>query len=283
MLELKRITTNKRTVNNCTIESVICDTVNVKTVKQERTFKKQYLKSVYGLDSHYINIVHYDGRKKRIDIYALAFYCTFKTLRKATTKRAMELFDNKYSYCVHDWQDMICTGVDYCLYGYVDGNGKYHKGYYTDKISTVKELTGVIYSAINSVIYAKGVTGKWTGKEVLTEDYREVKTVVNLFNFINTNCTNINSVKWNMFINDVRNSLTNKQLQVFDCILDNEYVNTEIKADNSIDFSTDLIAIQLDKSKSAISHIIKRITEKCNDIINKYNMNTQEFIDYLSA
>lgn len=277
MLELKQVTINKEKINGCTVESTNVKTVNVKTKGQERTFQKRYLQSVYHLDSMYINVIHDNGRKGRIDVYALAFYCVFKTLRKAVTKRAIELFDCKYSSCIHDWQDMIMTGVDYMLFGYVDGNGKYHKGYYTDKIGNVKELTGVIFSAVNSVIYAKGVTGKWTGKEVLTDDYSEVKTVVNIFNYAKVNYSKINSEKWNSFLIDVKNALTNKQLEVFNCILDNEYINTK-------DFSTDLIAITLNKSKQAVCNITKRIKEKCENIVtSKYNMTKTEFINYLSA
>ena len=276
MLELKRITTNKRTVNDFTIESVICDTVNVKTVKQERTFKKQYLKSVFGLDSYYINVVHYNGRKKRIDIYALAFYCTFKTLRKATTKRAMELFDNKYSYCVHDWQDMICTGVDYCLYGYVDGNGKYHKGYYTDKISTVKELTGVIYSAINSVIYAKGVTGKWTGKEILTDDFAMVKNVVNIFGYVASG-NNINTEKYNRFINDIKKRIVSiATMKVFDCITDGAFVNS-----NGTFKQAEITKYLGYKSKNSIIRAIRDIKNIAEIVVSNYNMEVIDFIRYL--
>ena len=275
MLELKRITTNKKTINNCTIESVTCDTVNVKTVKQERTFKKQYLKSVFGLDSHYINVVHYNGRKKRIDIYALAFYCTFKTLRKATTKRAIELFDNKYSYCAHDWQDMICTGVDYCLYGYVDGNGKYHKGYYTDKISTVKELTGVIYSAINSVIYAKGVTGKWTGVEVLTDDFAIVKDVTNIFGYVASGKKTVNTEKYNQFINDIRKNIKTKYVAIFDFVIDRDYINVNGTVQSN------LVAELLGVSDRTVRRALADVKTSAKNVVSNYNMTVEQFIEYL--
>lgn len=277
MLELKKVVTTKTTVNDCIIEKSCLQSVKVKTKRQERTFKKHLLKSIYHIDSFYINVVHYNGRNKRLDICMTAYYCVFKSLRRATTKRAIELFEGRNYYTVDDWQDLILTATAYALYGYVDGNNNYHKGYYTDRIADIKELTATIYSAVNAVLYKKGAIGKWTGKEVLTEDYSEVKTVVNIFNYVKTNYSKINSEKWNSFLTDVKNALTNKQLEVFNCILDNEYINTK-------DFSTDLIAITLNKSKQAVCNITKRIKEKCEDIVtSKYNMTKTEFINYVSA
>lgn len=276
MLQVKQITTNKKQINGCTVESISVDTVNIKTVKQERTFQKRYLQSVYHLDSMYINVKHENGRNGRIDVYALAFYCVFKTLRKATTKRAIELFDNKFSYCVHDWQDMITTGVDYMLFGYVDGNGKYHKGYYTDKISNVKELTGVIFSAVNHVIYAKGVTGKWTGKEVLTDDFVMVKNVTNLFGYVASG-NNVNTEKYNRFIDDIKKHITSiATMKVFDCITDSEFVNS-----NGTFRQAEITKYLGYKSKNSIIRAIRDIKNIAEIVVSNYNMEVTDFIKYL--
>jgi len=279
MLELKQVTISKEKINGCTVESTNVKTVNVKTKGQERTFQKRYLQSVYHLDSMYINVKHDNGRKGRIDVYALAFYCVFKTLRKAVTKRAIELFDCKYSSCVHDWQDMIMTGVDYMLFGYVDGNGKYHKGYYTDRVGNIKELTGVIFSAVNSVIYAKGVTGKWTGKEVLTDDFAIVKDVTNIFGYIN-NCNSVNAKKYNMFIFNVKRFLDRQSdIKLLDAIAyDNK--NT-IGADGSILYNN--LSSIFDVSRMTINRGVKRIKIAITDTIAKYNMTETQFVEYLQA
>lgn len=279
MLELKQVTVSKEKINGCTVESTSVKTVNVKTKGQERTFQKRYLQSVYHLDSMYINVKHENGRNGRIDVYALAFYCVFKTLRKATTKRAIELFDNKFSYCVHDWQDMIMTGVDYMLFGYVDGNGKYHKGYYTDKISNVKELTGVIFSAVNHVIYAKGVTGKWTGKEVLTDNFAIVKDVTNIFGYVN-NCNSVNAKKYDMFIFNVKRFLDRQSdIELLDAIAYNN--KNTVGTDGSILYNN--LSSIFDVSRMTINRGVKRIKIAITDTIAKYNMTETQFVEYLQA
>ena len=277
MLELKQVTISKEKINGCTVESTSVKTVNVKTKGQERTFKKRYLQSVYHLDSMYINVVHDNGRKSRVDVYALAFYCIFKTLRKATTKRAIELFDNRFSYCVHNWQDMICTGVDYCLYGYVDGNGKYHKGYYTDKISNVKELTGVIFSAVNHVLYAKGVTGKWTGKEVLTDNFAMVKKFTDVYGVIKSNAINVNAAKYQQFIDDIRKNVKTAYLSVFDCIIENDYINTDGTTPSK------LIADVLGISDRKVRRAMNAVEDAATQVVSGYNMTVRQFINYLQT
>jgi len=279
MLELKQVTISKEKINGCTVESTSVKTVNVKTKGQERTFQKRYLQSVYHLDSMYINVVHDNGRKSRIDVYALAFYCVFKTLRKAATKRAVELFDNKFSYCVHDWQDMIMTGVDYMLFGYVDGNGKYHKGYYTDKIGNVKELTGVIFSAVNSVIYAKGVTGKWTGKEVLTDDFAIVKDVTNIFGYVASGTKSVNVDRYNQFISDIKKRIKSiPTIKVFDCITDGTFVNS-----NGTFKQAEITKHLGYKSTKSVIRAIRDIRDIAEIIVSNYNMTTNEFIKYLKS
>lgn len=276
MLELKKVVTTKTTVNDCIIEKSSLQSVKVKTVKQERTFQKRYLQSVYHLDSMYINVKHENGRNGRIDVYALAFYCVFKTLRKAATKRAIELFDCKYSSCVHDWQDMIMTGVDYMLFGYVDGNGKYHKGYYTDRVSNIKELTGVIFSAVNSVIYAKGVTGKWTGVEVLTDDFAIVKDVTNIFGYVASG-NNINTEKYNRFIDDIKMHITSiATIKVFDCITNSEFVNS-----NGTFRQAEITKYLGYKSKNSIIRAIRDIKNIAEIVVSNYNMEVTDFIKYL--
>jgi len=277
MLELKQVTISKEKINGCTVESTSVKTVNVKTKGQERTFQKRYLQSVYHLDSMYINVVHDNGRKSRIDVYALAFYCVFKTLRKATTGRAIELFDNKFSYCVHDWQDMVCAGVDYCLYGYVDGNGKYHKGYYTDKIGNVKELTGVIFSAINHAIYKKGVTGKWTGKEVLTDNFAMVKKFTDVYGVIKSNAINVNAAKYQQFIDDIRKNVKTAYLSVFDCIVENDYINTDGTTPSK------LIADVLGISDRKVRRAMNAVEDAATQVVSGYNMTVRQFIDYLQT
>jgi len=277
MLELKQVTISKEKINGCTVESTSVKTVNVKTKGQERTFQKRYLQSVYHLDSMYINVKHENGRNGRIDVYALAFYCVFKTLRKAATKRAVELFDNKFSYCVHDWQDMIMTGVDYMLFGYVDGNGKYHKGYYTDKISNVKELTGVIFSAVNSVIYAKGVTGKWTGKEVLTDDFAMVKKFTDVYGVIKSNAINVNAAKYQQFIDDIRKNVKTAYLSVFDCIVENDYINTDGTTPSK------LVADVLGISDRKVRRAMNAVEDAATQVVSGYNMTVRQFIDYLQT
>lgn len=277
MLELKQVTISKEKINGCTVESTNVKTVNVKTKGQERTFQKRYLQSVYHLDSMYINVKHENGRNGRIDVYALAFYCVFKTLRKATTKRAIELFDNKFSYCVHDWQDMIMTGVDYMLFGYVDGNGKYHKGYYTDKISNVKELTGVIFSAVNHVIYAKGVTGKWTGKEVLTDDFAMVKRFTDVYGVIKSNTINVNAAKYQQFIDDIRKNVKTAYLSVFDCIVENDYINADGTTPSK------LIADVLGISDRKVRRAMNAVEDAATQVVSGYNMTVRQFIDYLQT
>ena len=279
MLELKQVTVSKEKINGCTVESTSVKTVNVKTKGQERTFQKRYLQSVYHLDSMYINVKHENGRNGRIDVYALAFYCVFKTLRKAATKRAIELFDCKYSSCVHDWQDMIMTGVDYMLFGYVDGNGKYHKGYYADRVCNIKELTGVIFSAVNSVIYSKGVTGKWTGKEILTDDFAIVKDVTNIFGYVN-NCNSVNAKKYDMFIFNVKRFLDRQSdIELLDAIAyDNK--NT-IGTDGSILYNN--LSSIFDVSRMTINRGVKRIKIAITDTIAKYNMTETQFVEYLQA
>ena len=277
MLELKQVTISKEKINGCTVESTSVKTVNVKTKGQERTFQKRYLQSVYHLDSMYINVKHENGRNGRIDVYALAFYCVFKTLRKAATKRAIELFDNKFSYCVHDWQDMIMTGVDYMLFGYVDGNGKYHKGYYTDRISTVKELTGVIFSAVNHVIYAKGVTGKWTGKEVLTDNFAMVKKFTDVYGVIKSNAINVNAAKYQQFIDDIRKNVKTAYLSVFDCIVENDYINTDGTTPSK------LIADVLGISDRKVRRAMNAVEDAATQVVSGYNMTVRQFIDYLQT
>lgn len=277
MLELKQVTISKEKINGCTVESTNVKTVNVKTKGQERTFQKRYLQSVYHLDSMYINVIHDNGRKGRIDVYALAFYCVFKTLRKAATKRAIELFDNKFSYCVHDWQDMIMTGVDYMLFGYVDGNGKYHKGYYTDKIGNIKELTGVIFSAVNHVIYAKGVTGKWTGKEVLTDDFAMVKKFTDVYGVIKSNAINVNAAKYQQFIDDIRKNVKTAYLSVFDCIVENDYINVDGTTPSK------LIADVLGISDRKVRRAMNAVEDAATQVVSGYNMTVRQFIDYLQT
>ena len=277
MLELKQVTISKEKINGCTVESTSVKTVNVKTKGQERTFQKRYLQSVYHLDSMYINVKHENGRNGRIDVYALAFYCVFKTLRKAATKRAIELFDNKFSYCVHDWQDMIMTGVDYMLFGYVDGNGKYHKGYYTDKIGNVKELTGVIFSAVNHVIYAKGVTGKWTGKEVLTDNFAMVKKFTDVYGVIKSNAINVNAAKYQQFIDDIRKNVKTAYLSVFDCIVENDYINIDGTTPSK------LIADVLGISDRKVRRAMNAVEDAATQVVSGYNMTVRQFIDYLQT
>lgn len=277
MLELKQVTVSKEKINGCTVESTSVKTVNVKTKGQERTFQKRYLQSVYHLDSMYINVKHENGRNGRIDVYALAFYCVFKTLRKAATKRAIELFDNKFSYCVHDWQDMIMTGVDYMLFGYVDGNGKYHKGYYTDKIGNVKELTGVIFSAVNHVIYAKGVTGKWTGKEVLTDNFAMVKKFTDVYGVIKSNAINVNAAKYQQFIDDIRKNVKTAYLSVFDCIVENDYINIDGTTPSK------LIADVLGISDRKVRRAMNAVEDAATQVVSGYNMTVRQFIDYLQT
>lgn len=277
MLELKQVTINKEKINGCTVESTSVKTVNVKTKGQERTFQKRYLQSVYHLDSMYINVIHDNGRKGRVDVYALAFYCVFKTLRKAVTKRAIELFDCKYSSCIHDWQDMIMTGVDYMLFGYVDGNGKYHKGYYTDKIGNVKELTGVIFSAVNHVIYAKGVTGKWTGKEVLTDDFAMVKKFTDVYGVIKSNAINVNAAKYQQFIDDIRKNVKTAYLSVFDCIVENDYINADGTTPSK------LIADVLGISDRKVRRAMNAVEDAATQVVSGYNMTVRQFIDYLQT
>lgn len=279
MLELKQVTINKEKINGCTVESTSVKTVNVKTKGQERTFQKRYLQSVYHLDSMYINVVHDNGRKSRIDVYALAFYCAFKTLRKATPKRAIELFEYKYSSCVHDWQEIICTGVDYMLYGYVDGNGKYHKGYYTDRIANIKELTGTIYSAVNAVLYKKGATGKWTGKEVLTDDFAIVKDVTNIFGYVNK-CNSVNAKKYDMFIFNVKRFLDRQSdIELLDAIAYNN--KNTVGNDGSILYNN--LSSIFDVSRMTINRGVKRIKIAITDTIAKYNMNEIQFVEYLQT
>lgn len=275
MLELKKVVTTKTTVNDCIIEKSCLQSVKVKTKKQERTFQKRYMQSVYHLDSMYINVVHDNGRKSRIDVYALAFYCVFKTLRKATTKRALELFDCKYSSCVHDWQDMIMTGVDYMLFGYVDGNGKYHKGYYTDKVSNIKELTGVIFSAVNSVIYAKGVTGKWTGVEVLTDDFAIVKDVTNIFGYVASGKKTVNTEKYNQFINDIRKNIKTKYVAIFDFVIDRDYINVNGTVQSN------LVAELLGISDRTVRRALADVKASAKTVVSNYNMTVEQFIEYL--
>lgn len=275
MLELKKVVTTKTTVNDCIIEKSSLQSVKVKTKKQERTFQKRYIQSVYHLDSMYINVVHDNGRKSRIDVYALAFYCVFKTLRKATTKRAIELFDCKYSSCVHDWQDMIMTGVDYMLFGYVDGNGKYHKGYYTDRVSNIKELTGVIFSAVNSVIYAKGVTGKWTGVEVLTDDFAIVKDVTNIFGYVASGKKTVNTEKYNQFINDIRKNIKTKYVAIFDFVIDRDYINVNGTVQSN------LVAELLGVSDRTVRRALADVKASAKTVVSNYNMTVEQFIEYL--
>lgn len=275
MLELKKVVTTKTTVNDCIIEKSCLQSVKVKTQKQERTFQKRYMQSVYHLDSMYINVVHDNGRKSRIDVYALAFYCVFKTLRKATTKRAIELFDCKYSSCVHDWQDMIMTGVDYMLFGYVDGNGKYHKGYYTDRVSNIKELTSVIFSAVNSVIYAKGVTGKWTGIEVLTDDFAIVKDVTNIFGYVASGKKTVNTEKYNQFINDVRKNIKTKYVAIFDFVIDKDYINVNGTVQSN------LVAELLGVSDRTVRRALADVKASAKTVVSNYNMTVEQFIEYL--
>lgn len=277
MLELKQVTISKEKINGCTVESTSVKTVNVKTKGQERTFQKRYLQSVYHLDSMYINVKHENGRKGRVDVYALAFYCVFKTLRKAVTKRAIELFDCKYSSCIHDWQDMIMTGVDYMLFGYVDGNGKYHKGYYTDKIGNVKELTGCIFSAVNHVIYAKGVTGKWTGKEVLTDDFAMVRKFADVYGVIKSNAINVNAAKYQQFIDDIRKNVKTAYLSVFDCIVENDYINTDGTTPSK------LIADVLGISDRKVRRAMNAVEDAATQVVSGYNMTVRQFIDYLQT
>lgn len=275
MLELKKVVTTKTTVNDCIIEKSSLQSVKVKTQKQERTFQKRYLQSVYHLDSMYINVVHDNGRKSRVDVYALAFYCVFKTLRKATTKRALELFDCKYSSCIHDWQDLIMTGVDYMLFGYVDGNGKYHKGYYTDRVSNIKELTGVIFSAVNSVIYAKGVTGKWTGVEALTDDFAIVKDVTNIFGYVASGKKTVNTEKYNQFINDIRKNIKTKYVAIFDFVIDRDYINVNGTVQSN------LVAELLGVSDRTVRRALADVKASAKTVVSKYNMTVEQFIEYL--
>lgn len=242
---------------------------------QKRTNKLTFLETIYHLHPLYINVIHKDGRKKRTNIYALMYYATRKTLSRATTKRAMELYDGRFHNAVDDWQDLLSTSAVNSLYGYTDNKGNYHKGYYTDKMATVTAIMATAYSAVNAVLYASNAAGRHAGKVVLTDDYKVVTDVTNIFGYVVSGRTTVNAKKYAVLIEDVRKLLKTSYLKVFDCIIENDYTNT----DGTIPSA--LIADVLGISDRTARRALSAVKDSVRIIVSNYNMTASQFVAYL--
>lgn len=252
--------------------------VIMSTNYQKKTNDCSILASVYGFNPYRIKVIHKNGKKGRVNVYALAYACAVKTLKKAVTKRAIELYDSRFNGAVYDWQDMIATATSALLLAYTDGKGKHHNGYYTDRVASYSKLTATCYSAINAYLWDRNFIGRNIGKEILTDDFAIVHNVVNLFGYVASGRTTVNAVKFNRFIDDIKKHIQNTNyLKVLDCIIDNDYIN----ADGSIVYSA--LTATLDCNKMTISRAMKAIKNSALDVINGMNMDVDTFVTYLQT
>ena len=230
--------------------------------------------SKLGLQPYFVDLTHFDGKTVKTDLYYVASRVFFRTLSRAYSNHAMEIYESPYGLYYDITKDYIQEIVCAMYLGYTNAKGKQFNGY-IDGVTSFRELALVGYKAINSMLYSNGIQGRNIGKTVTVSDNVLIDLVAK-YNYYKNDTSNLNMFKLNRFITDLQNNLTAKQLEVFSCILGGAYSN----ADGT--FSTTLIASDLDKSESAIANIVKRIRRTAKEVVlSNYNMDTSTFILWL--
>lgn len=237
-----------------------------------------FIRTVYGLQPYYITVINKDGKEMTVDVYGTAYQVVTKTLKRAVTNRAIELYDGRVSTSVHQITDLLQTASTALLLGYTDKKGVYHKGYITDSVNDYTTLIGTAYTAVNAYLYAKGVIGDNLGKEILTEDYSIVHNVTNLFGYVAT-ATSINKAKYDSYIDRVAKTLQRtSDIDILHCIAyDVDYVT----AKGEICYTK--LADKFDVSTSTIKRAVRRIKTAMLDTVSSYNMTVVTFLQYLQT
>ena len=222
-----------------------------------------------------MDVEHYDGRTLKTDLYYLASRVFFRTLARAYSNHAMDIYEKPYGVyydITKDYiQEVACT--IYC--GYTNKKGEHFQGY-TDGVKSFRQLALVGYKAINAMLYANGIQGRNIGKVITVSDNILIDLVAK-YEYHKHNTSNINIVRYNQFIKDVQNNLTIKQLEVFNLMLNNQYISDTYKF-NQID-----IANTLHITIKSTQRRIERIKQTIQIVVKNYNMNIDEFITYLQT
>lgn len=246
-----------------------------KTKRIEVQEKALQASTSLNLTPYFMDVEHYDGRTLKTDLYYLASRVFFRTLARAYSNHAMDIYEKPYGVYYDITKDYIQEVACAIYCGYTNKKGEHFNGY-TDGVKSFRQLALVGYKAINAMLYSNGVQGRNIGKTITVSDNVLIELVAK-YDYYKHDTSNINMVRLNQFIKDVQNNLTAKQLEVFNCILDGAYTN----ADGT--FSTNLIAVDLGKTKQSISNIIGRIKATAHDVIHTYNKDVNSFIEYVQT
>lgn len=245
---------------------------------QKKTNRYYFLENTYNLQPLYINVIHKNSRKKRTNIYGLMYICIKKTLGRATTDRAMEIYQGRFSHCIPEWQDLLQDTTIRALYGYTDLKGKYHKGYFTDRIATADQIMLTAYSAVNASLYAKKITGLNLGVEQIGINEDQINIIADLFGKRQNNIT-YNTKKYNVFIQDVLKNVKTIYLNIVQFIIENtQYINVK---DGTIQRQN--VAYILDISEAKVRRAYTDFKSAIDKTLIQYNMNKAQFVQYIQA
>lgn len=265
-LNINKLEVRKLKGNNTTLVKVPC-IIEVKEKALQASTK-------LNLSPYFVDVEHYDGRTIKTDLYYIASRVFFRTLARAYSNHAMDIYEKPFGMYYDITKDYIQEVTCAMYLGYTNKKGEHFKGY-ADGVTNFRQLALVGYKAINAMLYANGVQGRNIGKVVTVSDNKLIELIA-MYDYIRRDTSNINMVRFNQFITDVKNNLTTKQLEVFNCILDGAYSN----ADGT--FSTNLIASDLNRTKQSVNNIISRIRRTAKDVVlSNYNMDTYTFTLWL--
>lgn len=237
--------------------------------------------SVYGFNPYYIRAIHADGRKKRSNVYAIAYHVCCRTLQRAQTGQSIRLYDGRLTTCANQFADLIQQCVVCALYGYTDGKNKYHRGYITDRIAHASDIMHTMYCAVNATLYSNRIIGRNTNRVMCygLDASTVCHDISSLFAYRVTRPSSVNDYRFRVFIDDIKKrTRSTVTVKLIDLLSDSNYCN----ADGT--FKLDVITAELGyKSTTSVKRAIADIRKQADAVKNAYNMTDNEFTVYMTT
>lgn len=274
--------------NGCKVETLV-NSPTLLEVEKEYKLPKEL-----EIDSYYTELIDKEGNATMVDIYSIGNYVAMKSLKDATTKRAIEIYEHRLSSCKSEFQDYVLTCGAAMFCGYTNKYNKSFNGIAQGE-KHFTNLMSIAFKALNQLLVNKGVIGINLGVEVVSDSFVSITNIFGLPNMYN-HCISVNEVRYNNFLLDIKKRIKSAPaLKVFELICEHDcYFDTVTKtrtnSNGEVEKYTEEqwkmkdIAIALNmKSTTSVKRAKSTIIQAAKEVIQKYNMKESEFVAYIIA
>ena len=268
---------NIEIMKGCVTMSTKITTYHITRMEVNNSIKRA--KGALFFDPCAVDVKHFDGQTKPIDLYYIASCCYFRTLKRSLSKRAVELFERAFTTCLSQTQDYVQGAVSSMICGYTNGKGVFFDGYMQGE-NTYRQLCRIAYKSINAMLKADGVQGANIGR-VQTLGNKTVP--VNIFGYAYINRSHLNKKRFDRFMDDIKKRIVKvSTLEIFERLIEGDYTQI-LNSQNRGSF--DLIALTADTnySRSTVKRALSDIKKITLDVISVYNVAPAQLMNYLSA